>query len=114
MDAVPKSRLRTSELSPFYLNFGYHQHFWLYVQNFDGARLECDKTFQVKDWIANAVVPANEKVIVPRDIAVAISDGTSGRITTRSGLAAKHHLAVGAGVIDTDYRRKVKVFLFNY
>ena len=52
----------------------------------------------------DAVVSANDKTIVPTDIAVAIHEGTYGRIVPRSCLAAKHHLAVGAGVIDADYR----------
>ena len=43
----------------------------------------------------NAVVPANGKVIVPTDIEVAIPEGTYGRVAPKSGLAAKHHLAVG-------------------
>ena len=62
----------------------------------------------------DAVVLANDKAIVPTDIAVAIPEGTYGRIAPRSGLAAKHHLAVGAGVIDADYRWNVRVVLFNH
>ena len=66
----------------------------------------------------DAVVPANNKevtaAIAPTDIAVAIPDGTYGRIAPRSGLAVKHHLAVGAGVIDADYRGNVRVVLFNH
>ena len=61
----------------------------------------------------DAVVPANNKevtaAIAPTDIAVAIPDGTYGQIAPRSGLAAKHHLAVGAGVIDADYRGNVGI-----
>ena len=37
-----------------------------------------------------------------------------GRIAPRSGLAAKHSIATGAGVIDYDYRGEVKVILFNH
>ena len=44
----------------------------------------------------DAVVSANDKAIVPTDIAVAIPEGTYGRFAPRSGLAAKHHLTVGA------------------
>ena len=47
------------------------------------------------------------------DIAIAVPKGTYGRIASRSDLAAKHHLAVGAGVIDADYLGNVKVLLFN-
>ena len=39
--------------------------------------------------------------------------GNYGRIAPRSGLAAKHMIDVGAGVIDSDYRGEVKVLLFN-
>lgn len=37
-----------------------------------------------------------------------------GRIAPRSGLAAKHFIDTGAGVIDADYRGEVKVLLFNF
>ena len=62
----------------------------------------------------DSAVSANNKAIVPTDNAVAIPEGTYGCIAPRSGLAAKHHLAVGAGVIDADYRRNVRVVLFNH
>ena len=62
----------------------------------------------------DAVVSANDKTIVPTDIAVAIPEGTYGRISPRSGLAAKHHLAVGAEAIDADYRGNVRVVMFNH
>jgi dUTP pyrophosphatase len=39
---------------------------------------------------------------------------TDGRIAPRSGLAAKHSIDTGAGVIDADYRGQVKVILFNF
>ena len=55
----------------------------------------------------------NDKALIHTDIAIAVPNGTYGRIAFRSGLAAKHHLAVGAGVIDADYLGKVKVLLFN-
>ena len=37
-----------------------------------------------------------------------------GRIAPRSGLAVKHSIDTGAGVIDSDYRGEVKVLLFNH
>jgi dUTP pyrophosphatase len=37
-----------------------------------------------------------------------------GRIAPRSGLAAKHSIDTGAGVIDADYRGPLKVILFNF
>ena len=35
---------------------------------------------------------------------MALPDGCYGRIAPRSGLAAKHHIDIGAGVVDRDYR----------
>ena len=37
-----------------------------------------------------------------------------GRIAPRSGLAVKHFIDTGAGVIDADYRGQIKVLLFNH
>jgi dUTPase len=39
---------------------------------------------------------------------------TDGRVAPRSGLASKHFIDTGAGVIDADYRGQVKVLLFNH
>lgn len=36
-----------------------------------------------------------------------------GRVAPRSGLASKHSIQTGAGVIDADYRGQLKVLLFN-
>lgn len=58
-------------------------------------------------------VPARGKALVSTGLAMAIPDGNYGRIAPRSGLAAKHSIDVGAGVIDSDYRGEVKVLLFN-
>ncbi|KHJ43362.1 dUTP diphosphatase [Trichuris suis] len=48
------------------------------------------------------------------DIQVAIPEGCYGRVAPRSGLAVKHCIDVGAGVIDGDYRGNVGVVLFNF
>lgn len=63
--------------------------------------------------LTDATVPARGKVLVSTGIAMAIPEGNYGRIAPRSGLAAKHSIDVGAGVIDCDYRGEVKVLLFN-
>ena len=62
----------------------------------------------------DAVVSAQEKAIIPTDITVAVPSGTYGRIAPRSGLAAKHHLEVGAGVIYAHFRWNVTIVLFNH
>lgn len=48
------------------------------------------------------------------DIQVELPSGCYGRVAPRSGLAAKNHIDVGAGVIDEDYRGNVGVVLFNH
>lgn len=45
---------------------------------------------------------------------MAIPVGNYGRIAPRSGLACKHMIDVGAGVIDSDYRGEVRILLFNF
>uniref|UniRef100_A0A452E4G1 Deoxyuridine 5'-triphosphate nucleotidohydrolase n=1 Tax=Capra hircus TaxID=9925 RepID=A0A452E4G1_CAPHI len=59
-------------------------------------------------------VPPMEKVLVKTDIQIALPSGCYGRVAPRSGLAAKHFIDVGAGVIDEDYRGNVGVVLFNF
>lgn len=58
-------------------------------------------------------VPARGKVLVDTDISIAVPANTYGRVAPRSGLASKHSIDVGAGVIDADYRGPLKVLLFN-
>ncbi|KAL1585549.1 hypothetical protein WHR41_05728 [Cladosporium halotolerans] len=59
-------------------------------------------------------IPARGKVLVDTDISIAVPAGTYGRVAPRSGLASKHSIDVGAGVIDADYRGPLKVLLFNF
>ena len=59
-------------------------------------------------------VKNGSRCLVSTDIAVAMPEGTYGRIAPRSGLAHRYGLHVGAGVIDGDYRGEVKVLLFNH
>lgn len=59
-------------------------------------------------------IPARGKVLVSTDLAIATPEGTYGRVAPRSGLASKHFIDTGAGVIDADYRGEVKVLLFNH
>lgn len=61
-----------------------------------------------------AVVPAEGKAIVKTGLAFKVPSNTYARIAPRSGLAAKNHIQVGAGVIDEDYRGEVCVVLFNH
>ena len=59
-------------------------------------------------------VPAGDKATIGTGFAVTILEGVYGRIAPRSGLAAKHMIDIGAGVIDPDYTGEVKVVIFNH
>ncbi|XP_023237527.1 deoxyuridine 5'-triphosphate nucleotidohydrolase-like [Centruroides sculpturatus] len=60
------------------------------------------------------IIPSMGKELVKTDIQVAIPEGCYGRVAPRSGLASKHFIDVGAGVIDQDYRGNLGVILFNF
>ena len=62
----------------------------------------------------NYVVPAGGSVLVKTDIQIKLPAGTYGRIASRSGLAWKNKIEVGAGVIDANYRGNVGILLFNH
>ncbi|XP_060560844.1 deoxyuridine 5'-triphosphate nucleotidohydrolase-like [Ruditapes philippinarum] len=59
-------------------------------------------------------IPAKGKALVKTDIQIGLPDGCYGRVAPRSGLAHKHFIDVGAGVIDQDYRGNVGVVMFNF
>lgn len=52
--------------------------------------------------------------LIKTDIAIALPSQTYGRIAPRSGLALKHGIQTGAGVVDEDYRGPLHVLLFNH
>jgi dUTP pyrophosphatase len=82
------------------------------------------------------VIPAHGKGIAATGLSIAVPSGCYGRVgerrnvnlranlapnllvcvhpAPRSGLAVKHFIDVGAGVIDADYRGPVGVVLFNF
>lgn len=61
----------------------------------------------------NALIPRG-CIVTFANALVSFLNNTDGRIAPRSGLASKHHIDTGAGVIDADYRGEVKVLLFNH
>ncbi len=61
----------------------------------------------------NCVIPKNGRQLIMTDIIIAIPKGCYGRIAPRSGLALRHSIDVGAGVIDRDYRGTIAVLLLN-
>ena len=66
------------------------------------------------DDIGRVVVPARGRALVDTGLAIEIDASCYGRIAPRSGLAVKHGICVGAGVVDSSYRGPVKVLLFNH
>lgn len=65
------------------------------------------------DLYANedAVIRCLQFTHVSTGASVAIPSGYYGRIAPRSGLAAKHGIIIGGGVIDEDYRGEIKVLM---
>jgi len=62
----------------------------------------------------DCVIPARGKGIAQTDLSIAIPSGTYARVAPRSGLAVKHFIDTGAGVVDEDYRGNIGVVLFNH
>ena len=60
------------------------------------------------------VIPSRGKQLIKTDIKLCIPRNCYGRVAPRSGLAWKHSLDVGGGVIDSDYRGNIRVILFNH
>src|SRR5437588_12013034 len=61
-----------------------------------------------------ATIPLNKRVAISMGITITTPPGTYSRITLRRGQAAKYSIDIGAGVIDQDYRREIKVILINH
>ncbi len=64
--------------------------------------------------VDNYFVLPGQRVVVSTGLRVILPEGVYGRIAPRSGLAVKHGLDVGAGVIDPDYTGELRVVLFNH
>lgn len=58
------------------------------------------------------IIGGEGSIIVCTGVQVQLPFGHYGRIAPRSGLAAKEHIAVNAGVIDPDYTGEIKVLLY--
>ena len=57
------------------------------------------------------VIPPTHRALVGSGVAVVLPNGVYGRVAPRSGLAVKHGIQVGAGVVDPDYTGEIKVVL---
>lgn len=64
--------------------------------------------------VESCVILPGKRAVVATGLSIELPPGVYGRIAPRSGLAVKHGIDVGAGVVDADYRGEVKVVLFNH
>jgi len=71
-----------------------------------GLDLRADEDFTLRP---------GERCAVPTGIALAVPEGYEGQVRARSGLAARHGIALvnGPGTVDADYRGEVRVLLVN-
>lgn len=60
------------------------------------------------------VIKARDKHIVDVGVTIELPAGMYAQVKSRSGMAFKHQVVVGAGVIDNDYRGTISVLLFNH
>jgi len=60
------------------------------------------------------VIPPTHRALIGTGVAIVLPPDVYGRVAPRSGLAVKHGIQVGAGVVDPDYTGEVKVVLFNH
>jgi dUTP pyrophosphatase len=65
--------------------------------------------------VEQTVLAPGERASIPTGIAIEIPDGQAGLVLPRSGLAAKHGIAIvnAPGLIDAGYRGELRVLLLN-
>lgn len=64
--------------------------------------------------VDTVVPPGSQWVAVETGIVLQFPNTVYARVAPRSGLAFKHGIQVGAGVVDSDYTGSIKVILFNH
>jgi dUTP pyrophosphatase len=61
----------------------------------------------------DGIIAKSKRGLISTGIAVSLPTGVYGRVAPRSGLAVKHGIQIGAGVIDPDYTGEISVVIFN-
>ena len=64
--------------------------------------------------VEHKLIARDDRAMVRTGLAIGVPPGTYGRIAPRSGLALRHGIDVGAGVVDADFSGEVGVVLFNH
>jgi len=62
----------------------------------------------------DVTVPATVNVLVLIGLGIQLPTGYCGHIAPRSGMALHHHIDVGGGIVDEDYRGNLGVILYNH
>jgi dUTP pyrophosphatase len=63
--------------------------------------------------IESASIVLGKQRLVDTGILLELPSGVYGRIAPWSGLALKHGITIGAGIINQDYTGNIKVLIFN-
>ena len=61
----------------------------------------------------STVIKSGARALIKTDIAMSIPNGYFGEIKSRSGLAAKHGIAILTGTIDAGFLGNISVLAFN-
>ena len=64
--------------------------------------------------LKDGTIPAQRQMLVDTGIAIGLARGTYSRLAATSGMASKHGIAGGSGVINADYTREIKVISRNH
>jgi dUTP pyrophosphatase len=104
---VSNLKLR-SEYDQLFLIEKLHNDAFILTKATDGSAGYDIKAFE------DGVVPAMGSALIGTNIRLGIPVNHYGRVASRSGLACKHNIEVGAGVIDRDYHGELKVLLRNF
>lgn len=64
--------------------------------------------------VEDVTIEPHCRKLIGTGIAIEIPSTCYGRVASRSGLAVKYGIEVGAGVVDSSFRLEVKVLLYNH
>ena len=59
------------------------------------------------------VINPKDQLVISTRLKIKIPHGHYGHLCSKSGLAMRYHIHIGAGIIDPDYTGEIKVLLLN-